>query len=60
MTLVGVIVVLTGRVVTAGVIGANIGSGLMIQFGTPAVVVLVTGSIVRSIHILHTTSPAPN
>lgn len=45
------------RVVTAAVIGANIGGGLVILFGAPLALALVLGSLVRAIHVLTTTDP---
>ena len=57
MTLVGAIIGLAGRVMTAAVVGANIGGGFMLLFGTPVVLALVIGSIVWSIQILRTTTP---
>jgi hypothetical protein len=42
----GVIVGWGWRVVTAGVIGANIGAGLVVLFGGPVVAVLVVGAAV--------------
>jgi hypothetical protein len=40
------------RVMTAGVIGANIGAGLAIMFGGPAVAVLLVWALGYSIHLL--------
>lgn len=57
MTLVGAIIGLAGRVMTAAVVGANIGDGFMLLFGPPVVLVLVIGSIVWSIQNLRTTTP---
>lgn len=57
MTLVGAIIGLSGRVMTAAVVGANIGDGFMLLFGPPVVLVLVIGSIVWSIQNLRTTTP---
>lgn len=54
----GVIVGLTARVVTAPVIGANIGGGMMILFGLPLAFGLLVGSAVWSVRILVTTSAA--
>ncbi|WP_207892098.1 hypothetical protein [Streptacidiphilus pinicola] len=39
------------RVLTAGVIGANIGAGLVILLGGPAVVGLVLGAVVQALMI---------
>jgi len=58
MTLVGAIIGLAGRVMTAAVVGANIGGGFMLLFGTPVVLALVIGSIVWSIQTLRTTTPS--
>jgi hypothetical protein len=41
------------RVLTAGVIGANIGAGLVIIFGGPVVAALLIWALARSIHLLH-------
>lgn len=57
MTLVGAIIGLAGRVMTAAVVGANIGGGFMLLFGTPVVLAPVIGSIVWSIQTLRTTTP---
>ena len=57
MTLVGAIIGLAGRVMTAAVVGANIGGGFMLLFGTPVVLALVIGSTVWSIQTLRTTTP---
>lgn len=57
MTLVGVIIGLAGRVMTAAVVGANIGGGFILLFGPPVLLVLVIGSIVWSIQILRATTP---
>lgn len=64
LVLAGIIVGTAARVMTAAVIGANIGGGIMLLFGTPVVLVLVAGGIVRSAQILRTadvsrTVPAP-
>lgn len=65
---VGVIVGVAERVMTAAVVGANIGGGFCLLFGTPTVLVLLGASIGGSIRILRTTtvsrsartgSPAP-
>lgn len=55
LVLAGIMVGTAGRVMTAAVIGANIGGGIMLLFGTPVFLVLVAGSIVRSAQILMTT-----
>mgnify|MGYP007089165819 CR=1 FL=1 len=52
----GVIVGLTARVVTAPVIGANIGGGMMILFGLPLAFGLLVGSAMWSVRILVPTS----
>lgn len=57
MTLVGAIIGFAARVMTAAVVGANIGGGFMLLFGPPVVLALVIGSIVCSIQTLRTTSP---
>lgn len=46
------------RVTTAAVVGANIGGGIVLLFGTPFVIVLVAGSAIRSIVIFRTTRVA--
>lgn len=51
----GAIAGMAERVMTAAVDGANIGGGLMVLFGTPVILVLLLGSMLRSIHILRTT-----
>lgn len=45
----GVYAGLTGRVLTDGVIGANIGVGLLILFGGPAVLALLVFAAIRSL-----------
>ena len=37
------------RIMTAGVIGANIGAGLVIIFGTPLLLVLIVSAVVIAI-----------
>jgi len=49
-TTVGVIVGVGYRVITAGVIGANIGGGLIVLFGVPVCVCLVTIAVRRAPH----------
>lgn len=44
----GVIAGFSGRVITAGVIGANIGGGLVILFGVPIVLALIGWAGVRA------------
>ena len=58
MALVGVILGIAARVMTAAVIGANIGGGLMILFGTPVVLALLIVSAIWSIQIVTTTTTA--
>jgi hypothetical protein len=41
------------RVMTAGLIGANIGAGLVVLFGSPLVAALLVWSVARSIHLAH-------
>lgn len=52
----GAIVGLGARIVTAAVIGAYIGGGFMILFGTPTVIGLIVGSALRSIQVLRITT----
>lgn len=52
----GCIVGAAARIVTAPVIGANIGGGISILFGTPVVAALLVWSLARSVHILRTTA----
>lgn len=40
------------RVATAGVIGANIGAGLVVMFGGPLVLVLLSWATVRSVALM--------
>jgi hypothetical protein len=40
------------RVMTAGVIGANIGGGLMFIFGGPVVAALLSGALASSVPLL--------
>lgn len=49
------------RVMTAEVIGANIGAGFVILFGSPVVAALLTWALARSIYLAHRRchSPAP-
>ena len=44
----GVFVALTGRMLTDGVIGANIGAGMMILFGGPIILSLQVFVVIRS------------
>ena len=41
------------RVMTAGVIGANIGAGLVVLFGSPLVAALLVWAVARSIYLVH-------
>ena len=41
------------RVMTAGVIGANIGAGFVILFGGPLVAALLVWAVARSIYLVH-------
>src|SRR5215469_11876127 len=41
------------RVMTAGVIGANIGAGFVVMFGTPLVAALLVWAVARSIYLVH-------
>src|SRR5215469_5218615 len=41
------------RVMTAGVIGANIGAGFVIMVGTPLVTALLVWAVARSIYLVH-------
>ncbi|MDQ6696261.1 MAG: hypothetical protein M3Z46_02230 [Actinomycetota bacterium] len=53
--------VITGygcRVVTAGVIGANIGAGMMVMFGGPLVLVLLGWALARAV-VLTRQEPIP-
>ena len=52
---VGIIVGVGERVITAAVIGANIGGGIVLLFGPPTVLFLLAVSIMWSIRILRTT-----
>lgn len=56
---VGVIVGLAERVMTAAVVGANIGGGFFLLFGTPTVLVLLGASVIGSLRIQRTTDVAP-
>lgn len=58
-SIVGVIVGLAERVMTAAVVGANIGGGFFLLFGTPTVLAFVSVSIIGSLRILRTTDVAP-
>jgi hypothetical protein len=49
---VGTMIGLGWRVMTAGVIGANIGAGLLILFGTPVAILLIAWSIGWSNHLV--------
>jgi hypothetical protein len=49
----GLIVGFGWRVMTAGVIGANIGAGLVVLLGGPAVATLLIWATAYSIHLLH-------
>jgi hypothetical protein len=51
LLLAGLIVGAGWRVLTAGVIGANIGAGLVILFGGPAVAALLLWAVFRSVHL---------
>lgn len=53
---VAVIVGVAERVMTAAVVGANIGGGFFLLFGTPTVLFLLAASIIWSIRILRTTT----
>jgi hypothetical protein len=48
----GAIVGAGWRVVTAGVVGANIGAGLVFLFGGPVVVALLVWAVFRSLYLL--------
>jgi hypothetical protein len=48
----GIIVGAGWRVLTAGVIGANIGAGLVILFGGPVVLALLLWAAVRSVYLV--------
>lgn len=41
------------RVMTAGAIGANIGAGLVVLFGSPLVAALLVWAVARSIYLVH-------
>ncbi len=41
------------RVMSAGVIGANIGAGIVVLFGVPLVAALLVWAVARSIYIVH-------
>jgi hypothetical protein len=41
------------RVMTARVIGANIGAGLVVLFGSPLVAALLVWAVARSIYLVH-------
>ena len=41
------------RVMTAGVIGANIGAGFVIMVGSPLVTALLVWAVARSIYLVH-------
>jgi hypothetical protein len=41
------------RVMTAGVIGANIGAGLVVLFGSPLVAALLVWAAARSTYLVH-------
>ena len=45
----GMLVAWSYRIMTAGVIGANIGAGLVIIFGTPLLLVLIVSAVVIAI-----------
>jgi len=49
----GLVVGFGWRVMTAGVIGANIGAGLVVLLGGPLVATLLIWAIAYSIHLLH-------
>ncbi len=59
LTAVGVIAGIGGRVVTAAVIDANIGGGLVILSGGPTVIVLVAITAWWSARILRSTGQSP-
>jgi hypothetical protein len=48
----GYIVGIGLRAMTTGVIGANIGFGVLVTWGGPAVVMLLTWSVVRAVELL--------
>ncbi len=60
MSVAGVVVAVAERVMTAAVVGANIGGGFMLLFGTPFVLVLMGGSVLRASVILRTTRLVDN
>ena len=47
------------RVMTAGVIGANIGAGLVVMFGGPVVVVLLIGALALAVRLWRGAPPHP-
>lgn len=47
------------RVMTAGVIGANIGAGLAVMFGGPVVVVLLIGALALAVRLKRGAPPRP-
>lgn len=47
----GVRVGLTGRMLTDGVIGANIGAGMMVLFGGPTILALLVFAAIRSLDL---------
>ena len=60
LMLAGVLLAGVGRIVTAGVVGANIGGGLAIFFGAPTVVALMVCAALRARWILrHPVGVAP-
>ncbi len=60
MVLAGLLVGAAGRVVTASVIGANIGGGLVLLVGVPVVAALVIGAAVWSVDLLRRPVLAPD
>jgi hypothetical protein len=47
------------RVMTAGVIGANIGAGLVVMFGGPVLVVLLIGALALAVRLWRGAPPHP-
>ncbi len=56
LALSGAVVGAAGRVLTAAVVGANIGGGFIILFGFPMLLVLVIGVSVRTFQVVRTTT----
>ncbi|WP_369194538.1 hypothetical protein [Streptomyces djakartensis] len=52
LVVVGLMAGVGWRILTAGVVGANIGAGLLVVFGTPVAVGLVVWAVARSVWLI--------